>query len=68
MNTLIPISICLLWAVVTWKFIYSTMLEVNGKIAQRPRLISWPFIINFQIMWGIPVVIFLAIWGGVFWW
>jgi hypothetical protein len=67
MEILAVIIVCLVWAFYVGIVVYKTNNEVCGRI-DKPRIISWQFFFPFLILWIIPVVIYLAIWGGVFWW
>ncbi len=67
--TYIAITIVIVWAVLVARWIYNGAVEMGGKLSpHRPTVwgvvSSWVFL----TAWGVPTAIFLAIFGGVFWW
>ena len=66
--TYIAITIVIVWAIFVVMFIYDHAVLIAGKIGNRPTVVQSVFSIPFLIAWGVPTALFLAIFGGVFWW
>lgn len=66
--TFVAIVVLAAWGIVFGWFAYDTAVVVSGKSARRPTVIEVLSAWEWWIVWSIPSAIFLAIWGGVFWW
>lgn len=66
--TYIAFTIVAVWAIFVAKELHDFAVLSNGRIATRPKLFQTIFSTAFFVVWGIPSAIFLAIFGGVFWW
>lgn len=66
--TYVAITIVLIWAIFVVMFLHDIAVLSNGKIASRPTILQTVFSTAFLFVWGVPTAIFLAIFGGVFWW
>lgn len=67
-SVIIALALCSIWALVVGIFTHTGNKTMAGRIGPRPRIFSLLFLVPFSFMWAIPVIFFLAIWGGVFWW
>jgi hypothetical protein len=57
------------WAIIVARFLYDQAVVMGGKLApHRPNYREVLFSCMFLLTWGVPSAIFLAIWGGIFWW
>lgn len=66
--TYIALTIVIVWAVFVGMFVHDHAVLIAGKIATRPTVIQSVLSVPFMIGWGVPTAIFLAIFGGIFWW
>ncbi len=63
-----PLILVIGWAIFVAHFLYQNAVEVGGKSVERPSVGRVILSQLFLVVWGLPVTIFLAIWGGIFWW
>lgn len=69
MSYSIATVVVLIWAVIVTRFLYDGAVVMAGKLTPH-RPTAWEVIFSslFLMVWGIPTVLFLAIFGGVYWW
>lgn len=66
--TYIAITIVIVWAILVAYYIYNNAILSGLGKHNRPTVFRSIFSLAFLVIWGVPTAIFLAIFGGVFWW
>ncbi len=66
--TIFAIAVLLAWAISMTGSIYDTAIISRGRSSARPTVLQCIFSTQFLVFWGVPSLIFLAIFGGIFWW